>query len=413
MYLPYLMLGYAVAAVLMLGACYISSRAVPGLAGVRLLSWALVSGLAGLLFTATRAFAPLWITILLANEAVFGFSALYYAALARGLGVRTPVGAWGGGLLVAGLAGNGWFTYVRPDLTARILISTAIPAIFALGGAVLLLSATGAESALARAPMRRVATGALGWLEVLIVIADLTRCVLTLLYPPRQMLHVDVIQAGYTYFNLVLNISSAAGLLWLTSWMQRDDLYTRANTDGLTGLLNRRAFEDVLTRELRRAHADARSLPLILADIDDFKGVNDTWGHQAGDEVLCEVGNALRRILRPSDAISRFGGEEFAILLRDSDLPRAAEIAERLRCEVESIPGLPGGVRTSVSLGVACSHPGESSDQLLARCDQALYRSKRDGRNRVSIAANRTEVEAGASQRAAQLVHADETERSA
>jgi diguanylate cyclase (GGDEF)-like protein len=124
---------------------------------------------------------------------------------------------------------------------------------------------------------------------------------------------------------------------------------------------------------------------LLLLDIDRFKVVNDTWGHLAGDRVIRQVSNTLQKGLRPSDALSRVGGEEFVALLRDATTMQAEEIAERLRTEIADLTGWPGGAQITISIGVAQSHPDETPEELFHRCDQAMYRSKNSGRNLVTV----------------------------
>jgi diguanylate cyclase (GGDEF)-like protein len=196
---------------------------------------------------------------------------------------------------------------------------------------------------------------------------------------------MDLIQSGFTYLNLVLNAAGGFGLTWLALGIHRRDLHHIAQTDSLTGLLNRRAFEEILARELLRASHAAKPLSILMLDIDRFKQVNDEWGHQAGDEVIRRVGEALRSHMRPADALSRFGGEEFVILLRDASVDQSEEAASRLRAQIASLDGLPGSVQVTVSIGVAASHTDDTPGELLRRCDEALYRSKRGGRDRVTV----------------------------
>jgi diguanylate cyclase (GGDEF)-like protein len=149
----------------------------------------------------------------------------------------------------------------------------------------------------------------------------------------------------------------------------------------------------------------------MLADIDFFKRVNDLWGHPGGDEVLRQVAGALRRALRPSDTLARFGGEEFAVLLQEENLARATNVAERLRAGVAALSRLPGNTRITISVGVAASLPDETPEELIARCDQALYRSKREGRDRVSVAADAISGDPASAPLSPRLVQSTETQR--
>jgi diguanylate cyclase (GGDEF)-like protein len=166
----------------------------------------------------------------------------------------------------------------------------------------------------------------------------------------------------------------------------------RAATDGLTGLPNKRAVTDALKRTFAQATMSKSPLGLLLLDLDHFKQVNDQHGHAAGDQVLASVGAALRSVLRNRDFAGRNGGEEFAVLLPDTDIGAALEIAERVRAAIAEIT-LPGtDVPVTVSVGVAGFPDHASTLERLERlADAALYVAKRRGRNRVELAS----VEAG------------------
>ena len=161
----------------------------------------------------------------------------------------------------------------------------------------------------------------------------------------------------------------------------------RAATDGLTGLPNKRAVTDALKRTFAQATMTKSPLALLLLDLDHFKQVNDQHGHAAGDQVLAGVGAALRGVLRVRDFAGRNGGEEFAVLLPDTDIAAALEIAERVRAAIAEIT-LPGtDVPVTVSVGVAGFPDHASTLERLERlADAALYVAKRQGRNRVELA---------------------------
>jgi diguanylate cyclase (GGDEF)-like protein len=165
----------------------------------------------------------------------------------------------------------------------------------------------------------------------------------------------------------------------------------QAMRDGLTGLLNRAAVLAALERELARGQREGRPVGVLLADVDHFKGVNDTLGHQAGDEVLRQVAARLASALRPYDAVGRYGGEEFLIVLPGCDGPALADLAERVRQRVAAAPVTWEGeaVAVTLSVGAAARAAADDADPaaLLRAADEALYRAKRAGRNRVSLAA--------------------------
>ncbi len=159
----------------------------------------------------------------------------------------------------------------------------------------------------------------------------------------------------------------------------------QAITDGLTELANRRQFEDALAGEISRVNRFGGSLALILADLDDFKAINDRHGHQAGDDVLRAFADVLRDAVREIDVPARYGGEEFAVLLPGTDLLGAEHLAERIRedlaaTEVETSAGT---VPVTASFGVAAFPDNKTEPALLAAADRALYEAKRGGKNRV------------------------------
>jgi diguanylate cyclase (GGDEF)-like protein len=163
----------------------------------------------------------------------------------------------------------------------------------------------------------------------------------------------------------------------------------QASTDGLTELANRREFEDSLANEISRAERFGGTLALILADLDNFKQVNDRFGHQAGDEVLRSFADILRETVRDIDVAARYGGEEFAILLPQTDIGGAEALAERLREAVESRAMAEAGdgpVTVTSSFGVASFPEASTGLGLFAAADEALYRAKRAGKNCVVCA---------------------------
>jgi diguanylate cyclase (GGDEF)-like protein len=159
-----------------------------------------------------------------------------------------------------------------------------------------------------------------------------------------------------------------------------------AEQDMLTGLYNRRAFDQHLEGELARYDRYRRPFAVIMFDIDHFKHVNDTYGHDAGDEVLRKVGHIIATSLRDVDIAARFGGEEFTTLLPETDKTHAVEIAERIRSRIEAMDfnwhGTP--IPLTISAGVAAIPERlESPANAVHAADQLLYQAKRSGRNRV------------------------------
>jgi diguanylate cyclase (GGDEF)-like protein len=161
-----------------------------------------------------------------------------------------------------------------------------------------------------------------------------------------------------------------------------------ANRDGLTGLYNARFFHEALARELDRVKRSGRPLSVILFDADRFKRINDRFGHPAGDQILQHVARIARSVLRGYDVLARYGGEEFIAMLSDTTQAQAALLAERLRKLVEQQPHTTEDgetIKVTISLGIAQAHAPYDKKDLISAADQALYRAKDTGRNRVVV----------------------------
>ncbi|MET0868436.1 MAG: diguanylate cyclase [Pseudorhodoplanes sp.] len=166
-------------------------------------------------------------------------------------------------------------------------------------------------------------------------------------------------------------------------------LATVASTDGLTGVPNRRAFDERLKAEWARASRSLGSLAMIILDLDLFKQYNDHYGHLMGDDCLKQVGQCLQVGRRSDDLAARIGGEEFALLLPDTDINGAATVAETLRSRIQALkiphPNSPVGVVTaSFGLAAAKNDGGGSVQELMEAADLALYEAKKNGRNRIA-----------------------------
>jgi diguanylate cyclase (GGDEF)-like protein len=162
-----------------------------------------------------------------------------------------------------------------------------------------------------------------------------------------------------------------------------------ARQDALTGVGNRAALDQTLATELGLADRHGGRFSVLLIDIDFFKAINDNHGHAAGDDALRTIASRLQELTRSSDAVFRYGGEEFVILLRNTDVNSAAILAERVRAAIECAPVRCNAatLNVTISSGLTGYRKGMSASNLLEQADQALYRAKQDGRNRVHIAA--------------------------
>jgi diguanylate cyclase (GGDEF)-like protein len=176
----------------------------------------------------------------------------------------------------------------------------------------------------------------------------------------------------------------------LTDVTSQTRLYERySKLDALTGLFNRRWLDEMLPRHIERAERAGEPLCLMVVDIDNFKPYNDRYSHMAGDCIIAHVAHIIGTHIRPRDSAVRFGGDEFLLLLPNTGRATGLEVAERLRLLVRERPqgcvaDLPESLSLSVSIGVAASDSGIPCRQLMEQADQALYRSKQGGRNRVS-----------------------------
>ena len=166
---------------------------------------------------------------------------------------------------------------------------------------------------------------------------------------------------------------------------QKVQLEKLATTDALTAAYNRRKLNELTLAELERVRRYGRPLSLFILDIDHFKRVNDTYGHEAGDQVLVTLAGLLRAGIRATDSLARWGGEEFVVLSPGVTADGEAHLAERLRAAAAAHDHASVGTVTA-SFGVAEHSPGETPDELFARADRALYRAKDGGRNRVEVA---------------------------
>jgi diguanylate cyclase (GGDEF)-like protein len=170
-----------------------------------------------------------------------------------------------------------------------------------------------------------------------------------------------------------------------------DHMKIMAVTDGLTGLYNHREFYQALRRELERARRYRHTLSLLIIDVDDFKQFNDRYGHPAGDSALRRIAELLRKCARGTDIISRYGGEEFAVILPESTPMGALMVAERIKAEISGhnfIPGSNFPVHLTVSIGIySTEEGGVSEDQLVSFADEAAYLAKKSGKNRVVVKA--------------------------
>jgi diguanylate cyclase (GGDEF)-like protein len=221
---------------------------------------------------------------------------------------------------------------------------------------------------------------------IALLMSLVARIVGLVINPPEQLFASNNINAYTLVVAFVFTFLLTAGFIMMVCQRLYYDLKVTANTDVLTHLINRRAMMHQLEIVMNQFDRSDRIFAIVLIDVDFFKRVNDVYGHDGGDVVLVHLAQILQTKLRKADSASRWGGEEFLILLPETTLDQAREIAERLRFYVETNP-TPSNIQITISLGIAVIRQhGNSVESLITAADHALYAAKNNGRNQVAIA---------------------------
>jgi diguanylate cyclase (GGDEF)-like protein len=195
---------------------------------------------------------------------------------------------------------------------------------------------------------------------------------------------VRVAEAGLLALAALMLLTLVLARPLLRAFRWTEEQASEARIDSLTGLANRRAVEEILAAEVSRAQRFEHQLAVVLLDLDRFKDINDNFGHAAGDVMLRAVSRLLNSLARQGDTVARWGGEEFVVVLPETNLPGARRFAERLRRTIEA--HAVGDMHTSASCGVATMLPEDTVEELLGAADRALYQAKSNGRNRTETA---------------------------
>jgi diguanylate cyclase (GGDEF)-like protein len=339
--------------------------------------WAFSSLCVGLSFGAAvflQRPMPAWAIALFAALAGAGAGTLYLGINAfNGKPARPTVALL---LALLCLLQNVWLGMLEPHEPARLAANSVLYGLVHLACARALM----VDSAQPLRSAYRLAAASFSLFGVL----ALARSVSLMLAPATL---AEVHPLAFLAGSLVQMANSLA-LALLITYRLADDLRRLASLDALTGLLNRRSFEQEATRMLARAARSGETVALMMIDVDFFKAVNDVYGHQAGDEVLCRGAALMTSVVRTGDCLTRYGGEEFCILLAGVGEEPARVLAERLRLSYEAMRvGWHGNdLLGTISIGIADSaHVGVALGALVAAADQALYRAKVNGRNRVLL----------------------------
>ena len=327
------------------------------------------------LFFAGRGVLPDFVSIVLANLTLLVGVIGFHAGAELFFG-REPAWRWWALLLALITLPLTWYALVEPNYNARLIMMCLVWA--------------GIFLAMASLIWRQ---GRPGFSKRFTVVVLLVHSMVLLLrfaaswwtLPDEGLLTATHVQTLYVGSNAIMVLALGVGLILMASDRLRGEFEHLASRDSLTQVFTRRVFLEACAQELARCRRHGRSMAVLLLDLDHFKAVNDTHGHQAGDRVLVDFAQRIADLLRRPDLLARFGGEEFVVLLPETTQEEAVAVAERILVRVaERVEGMP---YITASIGLATNRPDEELvDTLLARADRALYKAKEEGRNRVAVA---------------------------
>jgi diguanylate cyclase len=276
------------------------------------------------------------------------------------------------------------FNFIYPDIEIRAMLNSL---------ALAFTNGMCARQLLIRVPQpMRTAYWLSGFSFAALAMLMLMRFInLILAYPSNYTLFAQVpINLASFFMASIAQLVITFGFVLMLNYTLASKLEKLAHTDELTGVLNRRALFTIARKLCAQFARNGHSISLLMLDIDHFKSINDRFGHPVGDDVLCQFTKIARNLVREGDFIGRYGGEEFCILLPDTDLSEAMHLAERIRVhytEIELATCNGDALHCTVSIGIAHSQaPTIDFEQLLKAADQALYQAKADGRDCVRVA---------------------------
>ncbi|CDX30523.1 Diguanylate cyclase [Mesorhizobium sp. SOD10] len=287
-----------------------------------------------------------------------------------------------------GLAAFIWFMFVQPDLTWRVLVMN-----FGFGALSLLVAAE-LRTVRHNGPTEKI----LFALSLLSALNFIARTLIVVIahgpFPSYDGFYGSSYWTTALLSHALLSLLIALCLFTAAALDVMKALKTETHTDPLSGILNRRGFEERATLLLDQCGKAGFPVALVLADLDHFKALNDQHGHEAGDRVIADFAAKLRAATGARGAAGRIGGEEFAVILPLSDLASARLFAEAIRAvySAGAIDGLPAGIRVTASFGVAARSGREGLMPLMRRADEALYKAKKNGRDSVRLSYERPEA---------------------
>jgi diguanylate cyclase (GGDEF)-like protein len=303
--------------------------------------------------------------------------ALFYIALGQFTGLKYSR-ALVGGLLAAVLISLFYFTYGRDDMGMRFIA-------LAFGSIVMDLLLIRQLGKMLETPLRFSAS--LMLVSFLFHVLFLIVRTASLLLDPPGAASISPIQSATYLLSFAISFFWSTGFVLMVSHRLRNDLMEIATVDVLTHIPNRRATQVFFEKELSRLQRLGGEFSVLLIDIDNFKQVNDLWGHAMGDFVLAETARLFQEMIRKQDWVGRWGGEEFLMILPGSSLTEAASLAERVRSDIAAREYRQGtaSLRITISMGVACAAGADRIDQVLKKADDALYTSKAN-KNIITVA---------------------------
>jgi diguanylate cyclase (GGDEF)-like protein len=355
-------------------------RSTPGLRGVRQIIYGYAAFAVGVELLALRGLIPDFFSITAANSIMILINVFLYWGIAELLQLRRPQRWILPASVIPTVILSLYFSYVRPEVSSRIIAISMI-AVLQYGLIVHLLSGP--------AP-RRIHMPKRGLAVLFILYAGLMiyRAWQAYLHDPRSLISSAPTSTFSFLTPILVGVMTALGVIWLAMAQLQHELEAQSQTDSLTGLLNRRALEEIGTEAVEHARSHNSTLSLIILDLDHFKSINDEHGHDGGDAALHHAARCLRDNLRDIDHVARLGGEEFVAVLPNTTQTHAAKIAEELRncLAALTVEHLSREIRLSASFGVTTMLPTDATWlEILRRGDRALYLAKEHGRDRVAV----------------------------
>jgi diguanylate cyclase (GGDEF)-like protein len=312
---------------------------------------------------------PDFFTTILSNILLLTGSGLFYIALSQFTGFTYSKSLVIGVLAVA-LSFLLYFTYWDDDLGMRMIT-------FSLGSVAMVFILIVQLWRTQKTSLRFSATLMLASFLVHGIFLVI-RTISLVLDPPRETLSITPVQSATYLLSFAISFFWSTGFILMVSQRLRNDLMEVATIDVLTRIPNRRATQGFLEKELSRARRNESEFSVLLIDIDDFKQVNDRWGHAVGDYALVKTAGIFQSMIRKEDWVGRWGGEEFLMISPGSPYCDGGSLAERVRSEIAAAEYSHAGASfgITVSIGVACANQTSTVDEILKEADDALYRAK-------------------------------------